>query len=75
MAKITITFEDQATGGVSVVSDPSFETMMKMDLSGHDLTSAHGYALLAINAIRNKSKDESERNNIIKIPRLRKSPI
>jgi hypothetical protein len=56
MAKIVITIEDAPDGRVKMVSDPSFETMMKMDLSGEKMTPAIGYAFCAINAIRKASK-------------------
>ena len=56
MAKITVVIEDLPGGKVKVACEPNFETMMKMELSGTRLTSAHGYALLALNAIRNESK-------------------
>jgi hypothetical protein len=55
MAKITITLEDHLDK-VKVVSDPNFETMIKMEVSGTALTSAHGYAIAALNAIRAHSK-------------------
>ena len=69
MAKITITIEDKPNGTVSVQATPNFETMMKMEVSGHTLTSAHGYALLALNAIRNESKKKDPRNRIL-VPRI-----
>lgn len=59
MAKVTITIEDRADGKVSVVCDPKVETFFKMDLSGHSLTSAQGYAIAAINLIHRVSKDKS----------------
>jgi hypothetical protein len=65
LAKITITIEDIGNNQVRVVATPNFETMMKMDISGERLTSAHGYALLALNKIREKSKDESLMNKIL----------
>lgn len=69
MAKITITIEDLPNNAVKVVCDPTFETMMKMHLSGIGLTAAHGYAFKAINEIRRTSKQ----TQILKapIPRLR----
>jgi len=69
MAKITITIEDRNDGTVKVVSDPSVETLFKMDLSGHNLTSAHGYALSCLNKIRQISKEKSSENKIF-IPKL-----
>ena len=71
MAKITITVEDLADGGVKIVSDPNFETMLKMDNSGNDLTSAHGYALAMLNRARTVSKEVSP-TNLIKIPSIRR---
>lgn len=68
MAKITITIEDnQVTGGVKVVSDPSFESMAKMDNSGEGLTSAHGYALTAINHIRKVAKENTRDRSSLKV--------
>jgi len=69
MAKITITFEDIGNGKVKVVSDPTFETMAKMNLSGHEWTGAQGYALCALNAVRRASKSQEPTTNII-IPRI-----
>lgn len=57
MAKITITIEDTAQNKVKVVCNPTFETMAKMVVSGgEDVTSAHGYAIKCINAVREESK-------------------
>lgn len=56
MARITLTIEDKPNGNVSVIADPTFETMIKMNISGDNLTSAHGYALSCINHIRRLSK-------------------
>jgi hypothetical protein len=69
MAKITITIEDSPDGNVRVVASPNFATMMQMEQSGHRLTSAHGYALLALNSIRNASKQKDSRI-IVPTPRL-----
>lgn len=68
---VTLTFTDTPDGKVKVVSDPSFETMCQMEISGHGLSSANGYALLAINAIRKaaKSKDIDQK---VFIPRIGK---
>lgn len=64
MAKVTMVFEDKLDGKVSVTADPSFETMVQMELSGHALSSAHGYAILAINAIRKSSQKEKPKSII-----------
>lgn len=68
MAKIILTIEDGPGGKVRVTSNPSFETLMKKHRSGHELTSADGYALRAINAIMAESK--SKEPTKILIPRL-----
>lgn len=69
MARITITLEDLGNGGVKVISNPNFETIMKLHLSGHDLTAAHGYALAALNQIRMKAKEQTNEMKVF-IPRL-----
>ena len=69
MALVTITVEDSPNGKVKVVADPSFETMAKMEISGHGLSSAHGYALVAINAIRKMSKEQSN-DLIVSLPKI-----
>jgi len=56
MAKITITIEDGVDSTVKIVSNPNFETMMKMVNSGETLTSAHGYAFMMLRAAREESK-------------------
>lgn len=56
MAKVVITFEDRPEGGVKVVGEPNFETMMMMLQSGHSLTPAQGYAIFALNQVREESK-------------------
>lgn len=67
MAKITLTVEDLPNGKVEVRMEPSFETLMKMDISGHKLTSAHGYAMRMALEARKVSKEQGN-GNIIKIP-------
>lgn len=71
MAKITLSFED-TDGRVKVTSEPSFETMMKMNMSGESLTSAHGYALAAINHIKKLSHDKDQPSTIIKVPQVKR---
>lgn len=70
MTKITITIEDLPDGKVSVKAEPNFEMMARMDASGHGLTSAHGYALRALNAIREASREQAHSMNVY-IPRAR----
>lgn len=64
MAKITITFEDIGEK-VKVTADPTFEMMMKKNLSGGQWTSAEGYALFALNQIREESKRRTPTKIII----------
>lgn len=65
MARIVITIEDTATGGVKIVADPTFETMAKMMASGSsDHTSAHGYAMNMIKAARDLSKSNEPQMKI-----------
>lgn len=56
MAQVTITITDKENGKVELVSTPSFEQMAKMEISGTGLSSAHGYALLMMHAVREESK-------------------
>lgn len=67
MAKITITIEDKPEGKVGIKSEPNFETMMKMDISGEKITCAHGYAF----ALLNKAREISKSNN----PLIRRIPL
>lgn len=69
MAKVVITIEDKDNGKVSIVSDPSFETMAMMSNSGSELTSAHGYALCMVRAARTEAK-AAEPTKIL-IPKVR----
>lgn len=66
---ITITIKNLPSGQVEIKSSPSFERMAQMVESGHDLTSAHGYAMACLNVIREigKQKDQS---TLVKIPRI-----
>jgi len=68
MAKVTITITDLPGDKVEVICDPTFETMAKMNESGHPWTSAHGYALRALNAIRKAGKEKEP--TLIHIPKL-----
>ena len=69
MALVTITFEDKPEGGVKVEMTPNFETLMKMMVSGHELTSAQAYAIHAANAVRHASKQQGDRLPIL-VPRI-----
>lgn len=64
MATVTITIEDTHDGKVKTVCTPNFETMMQMNASGHELTAAHGYALRALNALIQASKDNDPTLNV-----------
>lgn len=70
MAKVTIVIEDKADGRISVVSDPNFETMCKMENSGHTLTPAHGVGIAMLNRAREISQSKQS-TNIIKIPKVK----
>ena len=70
MAKVVIEIRDVDGGKVEVKATPNMETIFKMAESGHDLTSAHGYAFAALNTIRKESKSNDPTNKII-IPRRR----
>ena len=69
MAKVIITIEDLPNDKVKTTCSPSFETMMRMHLSGTRLTAAHGYALAAINKIVEEAKNGCPSR--ILIPRTR----
>ena len=68
MAKVIITIEDLPNDEVSVIAQPNFETMMKMVVSGHEVTSAQGYAVNALNSIRKSAKEEGRMK--INVPRI-----
>lgn len=68
MAKIVITIEDLPNGKVKTSCNPNFETMIKMHVSGNNLTAAHGYALSALNKIVEESKNNCPTR--ILIPRI-----
>jgi hypothetical protein len=69
MAKIVITIEDKPNDKVKVVSEPSFETIAKMTVSGEEMTSAHGYAIRCINAVMAESKAQNP--GMIILPKVR----
>lgn len=68
MAKVTITIEDRPDGTVKVEATPNFQTMMAMDMSGSQITAAHGYAFRALNAIQEAAK--AQEPLVRKIPRI-----
>lgn len=70
MAKVIITIEDIGQGKVKFASSPSFEMMCKMTVSGEELTSAHGYALKAINVMYKAAKERQSSKIDIVIPRV-----
>lgn len=71
MADIVIRITDVDHEKVSCVCEPSFEMMMSMLQSGSKLTAAHGYALHALNKIREKSLEETPKH-IIQLPKAKK---
>lgn len=69
MAKVIIEIEDKIIEGkVKTTLTPSVEDLLKKLDSGHGLTSAEGYALVAANAIREASNSVDPMR--IPIPRL-----
>lgn len=70
MAKVIIEIEDIPGDKVKITSNPTMETMIKMELSGDRLTSAHGYAYACLNEIRKLSKSQDPTNKLL-IPRLK----
>lgn len=55
--RIVITIEDIPGGKVRVDSTPKFSEMARMIVSGESMSDAHGYALAAMRAIREASKE------------------
>lgn len=60
--RAVITIEDQPNGSVKIEANPNFTEIVKMDLSGHDLTPALTYALKMINAALEMSRVNNPRN-------------
>lgn len=56
MSKVTFTIEDLPENKLKFVSDPSFETIMKMHLSGETLTPAHNMAVTCMRILHSESK-------------------
>lgn len=63
--KFTITIEDNSDGTVKVEANPTFETIMKMRVSGESITPACDYMTAAILRIhqlgKSAPKDESRK--------------
>jgi hypothetical protein len=73
VAKVVITIEDVEGDHVKVTATPNFEQMCKLDLTGQSMTSAHGFALFALNQITKKSRElRALRNHRIDIPRVQR---
>lgn len=72
MPKITITVEDLPAGGVKIQAEPNFQTMVQMEVSGHGLSPAHGYAMAMLNRAREVSKSNDPRIKIL-IPKIGKA--
>lgn len=70
MAKVVIVIEDQ-DGRVKTVSTPSF-AYMASKLKHGEMTSAEGYAICALNAIREASKKMKQNSGklIVPLPRI-----
>lgn len=74
MSQITITLIDRPGNRVEVKVNPLAQTLIEAAANGHTMTSAEGYALLAIRAIREESQrmqQRGEKGMIIQIPRLK----
>jgi len=72
MADVTITIKDMPNGTVEVKCEPNFESMLRILDSGHELSSAEGYAVGALNAIRWASKQEGRIK--VEVPRWNNTP-
>lgn len=72
MAKIVITIEDDFDKGeVRWVATPNFETMLSMEISGHQLTSAHAYAIQTMQILQAvKQKTKGQKSPILNLPKL-----
>ena len=68
MAEVKITIIDNEDGTVTVRPEPKLSYLLQKAKSG-DLTSAEGYAIFALNKIKEESKAQG--STIIKIPRFR----
>lgn len=70
--KITITIEDLPGDKVSIVCDPTGETLMKMIQSGEAQTSAMGYAIGLLNKARDISKAaDKDKKLMIQMPKVK----
>lgn len=67
MGTVKIEIEDLPNGKVRVVMTPPAEMLYDKINAGYDCTSAEGYGMLAVRAIREESKKEG--SLIIKVPR------
>jgi len=73
MAKITITIRDiELVNRVEIISDPSFESMMKSHLGGKQFTAAEAYAIAMINKVRELSRDNFQKTLKVIIPKVRR---
>lgn len=68
MPKVTMTIEDLPDGKVKCVLNPSAETLLKKQASGHVLSSAEGYLIFCANKLRECANSQS--NIIVKVPRI-----
>jgi len=70
MNTVIIEIQDLPDGKVKVTSNPTMETMIKMQVSGNELSSAHGYAYACLNQIRKISKSQDTSHKLY-IPKLK----
>lgn len=75
MAKVTLTFVDKAPGqrgDVECICDPPFAELVSRIERGHMPTNAEAFAVHAMLAVREKSKENSKTKGPIHIPKLRR---
>ena len=70
MAEVHIVLKDKFDGKVEVVVSPNIEFLLSILESGSELTSAQGYAVSAINKIRDDAKNKA--NLQVFVPRVGK---
>ena len=52
-------------------ANPTFETLLRKAASGHEVTSAEAFAMLAMTTVREQSKKNSKADSVIEIPKPR----
>ena len=68
--KVVITIEDIGdSDGVRVTAEPKFAEIMVLAKAGK-LTSAHGYAVAALNKIRDEARNQKKGKIIVPVPKI-----